>query len=545
MWTRHRAAEMLLLFVGAGLAGCSNPSGLDSIQVTPTAQTLPVGQTLQLTATGTYGNSKHLSTQDVTSSVSWSSSASSVATVNATGLVTAVGSGTATITANATAYNGPVSSAATVTVTGSGGTASGGSVASIAVIPGAQTVTSPGQTTQFLAIGTTTAGATLNLTNQVVWTSSTTQIATVGATGLATGISQGTTAITALYSNGSGGSVVSASGAFTVSGGTAQKFTALTITPSTQSISASGQPAQLIALGTLGSSGAQQDVTSSPQLKWSSSVPSVATVSSTGVVTGIAGGTTTITAELTNPDSTVVSGSATITASVTVAPEPLLSLTVIPSTVSLNRLQDTVQLLAYGTFSTPPYTRDLTNSPSLTWISTEPNVFPVNTNTAGVVGNAAGVVTVYDSKVGVVILAEATNPDGTVVTATSTVNCPLVLPTATTAGSCYPGSQGAPLLATLTVYNRGADTTNWLVTAPSAAGTPNVLHCGPGSTSGGSVCTASYPIGSTVILTAPATAAAFGGWSYNCVPQGSVTAQGPNSCAVTLTTNETVGAVFN
>jgi hypothetical protein len=51
--------------------------------------------------------------------------------------------------------------------------------------------------------------------------------------------------------------------------------------------------------------------------------------------------------------------------------------------------------------------------------------------------------------------------------------------------------------------------TNWEVTAPSATGTPNVIHCGPGwalnGGAGGSVCTATYPYGTPVTLTAPAT----------------------------------------
>jgi hypothetical protein len=52
-------------------------------------------------------------------------------------------------------------------------------------------------------------------------------------------------------------------------------------------------------------------------------------------------------------------------------------------------------------------------------------------------------------------------------------------------------------------------------------------------------------VGSAVILTAPAGAGNFGGWSYNCIPLAAITAAGPNSCEVFLTTNDTVGAVFN
>jgi hypothetical protein len=174
----------------------------------------------------------------------------------------------------------------------------------------------------------------------------------------------------------------------------------------------------------------------------------------------------------------------------------------------------------------------------------------VLTNGTGIAnpGADAGVVTAEGTG-DAVIIAEATDPTtGSIQSATATFSCPLVLPTATTAGSCYPGSQAPALLATITVYNEGLNTTSWLVTAPSATNTPDVLHCGPGSNAagfGGSVCVASYPIGSAVILTAPATSAAFGGWSYNCTPLAPNTAAGPNSCEVFLTTNDTVGAIFN
>ena len=280
-------------------------------------------------------------------------------------------------------------------------------------------------------------------------------------------------------------------------------------------------------------------------------------------------GTTTITAVFTNSDGSVVSNTATVAVSITPAPEPLLSLTIIPSSLSVGNLQGTGQFLAIGTYSVPPYVRDLTNSPNLTWISSFSNDFPVSTSTGGNAGASGGIVTAYASG-GATIIAEAKNPaDGTIQTATATFNCPLIAPSAGTppsaanpngtppvAGSCFPGSQAPGLLETLTLYNEGLNTTNWLVTAPSATGTANVLHCGPGSTSGGSVCTATYPLGATVVLTA--TGGAFGGWSYNCTPSDQTgaplvgptlwTATGPNYCTVNFTSDNsdiTVGAIFN
>jgi len=542
------------------LAGCSS---LKMITINPTSVTLTgVGQTAQFTALGTSQQGSATPTTNPVS-VNWSSSNASVATVSSTGLATAVGAGTAQIMAE----SGGVTATAELTVTiagpgsgsgsgsGSGGSGSGSNVVTgITIIPGSQAISSPSQTTQFLAIGTTSSGATLNLTNQVAWSTSSAQIATIGATsGLATGVGQGSATIAALYTNVSAGTVVAGTATFTVSSGAAEKYTALTLTPASETLSASGQNGQFIALATSGSTGLITNVTSSPQITWTSSIPSVASVSSTGLITGVGIGTTTISAVLTNPDNTVVSNTATVTTTLTSAPEPLISLTIIPSSITVGNLQGTGQFLAIGTYATAPYVRDLTSSPNLTWISSFPSVFPVDSNTGGNAGASAVIVTAYGSG-SATIIAEATNPlDGTIQTATATFNCPLALANPAgnppTPGSCVPGTQAPALLATLTVYNEGLNTTNWEVTGPSATGTPNVIHCGPGwalnGGTGGSVCTATYPIGATITLTAPNTGAKFGGWTYNCNGQSPVTATGPNSCTVTLTTNDSVGAIFN
>ncbi len=321
------------------------------------------------------------------------------------------------------------------------------------------------------------------------------------------------------------------------------------VTPATQSLTV-GQTTQFTAVGTYGNAKQPSSKNVTNVVTWTSSTPSVATVSASGVATAVSAGTTTITA-----GGSAFNGATSSSATLTVtgsgggpAGGSLLSLTIIPSSITVGNLQDTGQFLAIGTFSGSPTTRDLTNSPSLTWISATPSVFPVDNNTGGNLGATAGIVSAYGTGSGL-ITAEATGSNGTLVTATATFACPLIIPTPTTAGSCFPGSQAPALLATLTVYNEGLNTTTWEVTAPSATGTPNVLHCGPGWTlnggTGGSVCAATYPVGSTVTLTAPANAGAFGGWSYNCANTGPITAGGPNSCTVTLTTDDTVGAIFN
>jgi uncharacterized protein YjdB len=572
MHQRFSPQAFLLIALTLPIAGCTN-SLVDSIAVTPSTQSLAVGQTVQLTATGTTGHgSGHPSTtSDVTDTAIWTSSSPAVATVNSTGLVTAFTAGSTTITASMQGYTGTLSASSALTVTGSSGTGgSGANVSTLLILPASQSVAEPSQTTQFLAIGTTSTGATVNLTNQVSWSSSSSQIASIGpSSGLATALTQGTVTIIALYA--SGGNTIAGTASFTVAAGSTEKYTAVTLVPSSQAISASGQTAQFIALATSGTTGLEVDVTNSSQTTWTSTVPTVASVTSglpsgNGVVTGAAQGSTTITAEVKNSDGSIVSATGAVTATLTAPPEPLLSLTIIPSSISVGNLQDTGNFLAIGTFSSSPYVEDLTNT--VTWLSSAPQSFPVTTNNSGAnTGAPGGIVTAYGNGEATII-AEATYPttglQGLVQTATATFNCPLVLPDPTsvppTPGSCYPGSQANGLLVTLTVYNEGLNTTNWLVTAPSATNTPNVIHCGPGwaadGNSGGSVCTGTYPAGTTVTLTAPAQSGVdFGGWSYNCttVSPSPSTAAGPNTCTITLgnapngtdNSNVTIGAVFN
>jgi hypothetical protein len=343
-----------------------------------------------------------------------------------------------------------------------------------------------------------------------------------------------------------------------VAGGTNEQYTAVTLIPNAQAL-AEGQTSQFVALGTLGTTGLLVDVTNSPQIKWTSDVPSIASiVLATGLASGVSAGNTTITAELSNPDGTVVSGNAAITVSATTAPEPLLSLTIIPGSIALGDLQDTGQFLAIGTFSVAPFVRDLTNDANTTWISSFPDTFPVNTNSGGTPSASAGIVTAYGTG-SATIIAETQNPiDKTIQTATATISCILVLPSPDSIppipGNCDVGEVG-PLKATLTIYGEGLNTTNWVLTAPSATATPDVIHCGPGWTAnggtGGSVCTAIYPIGTTVTITAaqaPSTTntTTFGGWTYNCTPTAPIVAAGTNSCTISLgATNATVGAIFN
>ncbi|HEX9049104.1 MAG TPA: Ig-like domain-containing protein [Anaeromyxobacter sp.] len=83
---------------------------LTSISVTPANPSVKAGLTQQFTATGTYTDG---STKDLTTSVTWASSATSVATVSAAGLATTLVAGTTTISAG----SGGVLGSTTLSVT--------------------------------------------------------------------------------------------------------------------------------------------------------------------------------------------------------------------------------------------------------------------------------------------------------------------------------------------------------------------------------------------------------------------------------------------
>ena len=194
---------LLLIAMALPIAGCTNPLAV-SVSVSPTSQSIGTGQTVQFTALGTYGHgSNHPSSQqDITDSVTWTSSAPGVATISATGVATGVSAGSTTITASINGFTGVVSASAALTVTGNSG-GGGGTPSSLAIIPNTQLVTTVGYTAQFQAIETTATGATVDVTNLASWGSSSPSIATIGAsTGLATAVSLGTVTITATYPSG-------------------------------------------------------------------------------------------------------------------------------------------------------------------------------------------------------------------------------------------------------------------------------------------------------------------------------------------------------
>jgi len=175
--------NVYVLSGGARVARVSFVNGLQSLAITPAAASVPDGLTLQLTVTGTFSDT---GAAGLTSSVQWTSTTPSVATVSATGLLQAQSLGTATITATL----GAVSTSQNVTVTAA-------VLEAIAITP-TSPATGVGLMLQLAATGTYSDGTTGDVTSQATWTSSTPAAASIGGTtGLVSGISLGSTNITA------------------------------------------------------------------------------------------------------------------------------------------------------------------------------------------------------------------------------------------------------------------------------------------------------------------------------------------------------------
>jgi len=227
---------LVLLLIVIVIGSCGADSTLRTIQLNPATATMNTGDTIKLQALGTYKAGNHpSSTTDITAQVTWNVANASVATVDASGLLTAVGLGTTTINAELkNDGNLVLSSPLTVTVSGLG---SGGTVgatnqlASIQLIPSSQSVTTAGETAQYIAIGTFTGSPTTkDVTNSVTWSSSDVKIATINSSGLATAVAaQGSTTIVASWTNQGTGSVITSTSTFSSQGGTGVNIPTLTI----------------------------------------------------------------------------------------------------------------------------------------------------------------------------------------------------------------------------------------------------------------------------------------------------------------------------
>ncbi|MDH3571514.1 MAG: Ig-like domain-containing protein [Gemmatimonadota bacterium] len=238
-----------------------------AVVLTPAAAVVDVGRTAQLTATLKDAAGNELTDRTVT----WSSTDEAVALVDGTGLVTGQGAGSATVTATCEGHSG----SSTVSVT-----ATQAPVASVEVAPASGSV-SVGGSLQLTATLKDAAGNELT-GRAVTWASSNDAVAKVSASGLVTAMAAGSATIIATSEGQSG------TAAITV---TQVPVASVEVMPSSLSLSV-GQVGQLTA--TL-KDAAGNELTGRA-VSWTTSQAAVASVNSNGRVSGVAAGSSTITA---------------------------------------------------------------------------------------------------------------------------------------------------------------------------------------------------------------------------------------------------------
>jgi uncharacterized protein YjdB len=333
---------------GANLGPHIMAVAVTGVTLNQSSASLLAGDTLQLTAIVAPAGATN---DDVT----WSSSNTSRATVDSSGLVTAVSAGSATITA--TTVDGNYTATCALTITGT--------VAVTSVILNKTTVTvGVGATTQLVA----TVLPTIATDKSVTWSSSDTGKATVNASGVITGVATGSATITVTTTDGGKTSTcaVTVVTSVAVTGVGLNQSTAFLATGSTLQLTATLSPTNA----------------TNTALTWSSSVPAKATVSSSGLVTAVAAGTTNIVV-------TTTDGSFTATCAVSVYSGAFVSVTGVSVTPTSRTLEvgGTQQLTA--TVSPAGATNKL-----LTWSSNSASVSVSQTGLVTAVSPGPATVTV-------------------------------------------------------------------------------------------------------------------------------------------------------
>ncbi len=513
--TAVQVGTTTIIAASSGVTGTTSvqvtPAVLVSIAVTPPSASIPLGTTQQFGATGTYSDG---STQDVTTSVHWTSSAGTVATISmapaTVGLATSTGTGTATITAT----SGSISGAGSLTVTPA-------ALVSIAIAPSTPTI-ALGQSQQFTATGTYTDSSAKDITTNVTWSTSLATVAivsnSVGSNGLATSSGVGTATITATSHN--------IRGSTTLTVGVPQ-IVSIAVTPSPSAISVGlTQPFTATATYTDNTTG---DVTNS--VGWSSSNSLIATVNNSGVATGVSPGLTTIAAT-----SGLVQGSTSLSV---IALPSISGFTASSATITVGTSSTLTPIFSGGSGVINPGAISVTSGISIAVSPTTTTTYTLAvTNTVGSSSTQAVTVTVVAAPSCSLTASSATITSGTSTTLTGVFSggTGVVTPgnVAITSGAGVVAAPLATTTYTLTVTNAAGS---------SATSTFTVAVVAPPSISSFTSSPATIPAGNTSSLMP-----IFGGGSGIITPGNIVTLSGSsvavspiNSTIYTLTVTNAAG----
>jgi hypothetical protein len=199
-------AAMSLAILSSGMTACSLVSTstpatkLLSIALAPASPSgLAVDTSMRFFAYGTFSDG---TITNISSQVTWASDNTGIASIDINGLATGVAVGIANITANMSGINSPtVTLPVILAVAIPTTTTPGPTLISIAITQPAtlsiNLVLSATKTQQFKAVGTYSDGSTSVITTLVTWVSSQSNVAIISSAGFATGITAGTTQITA------------------------------------------------------------------------------------------------------------------------------------------------------------------------------------------------------------------------------------------------------------------------------------------------------------------------------------------------------------
>lgn len=273
-------SSLALLTLAGLLTACGDPDALpppsppvDAVTVTAPATTLAPGESLQLTATARDASGAALPDRPIT----WTTGDRAVALVSATGLVTALTPGPVAIAAHADGVIGAV----TLTIA-----ELTSPVADVVVQPGGEVHLTPGGTTQVTATLYAADGRVLT-DRPIVWSTSDAAVATVSSAGLVTAHAVGDAWIGATAEGQLDEMLIKVDhGVVAVARIELDSGAALALAP--------GDTRALIATAYAADGTALTDRAAT----WTSDLPTVASVTSAGVVTAHATGTAIVTATI-------------------------------------------------------------------------------------------------------------------------------------------------------------------------------------------------------------------------------------------------------